>query len=222
GGPENFTEVPAGPLLMRNAADLYVHPNRFAAVAIDGAGLRDWLERAAAVYRQIEPGKADQPLLDPMHPATCLEMVSGVTYQIDLSAPARFSSPVGVATGQVGRIAELRYLGQIVTDDMVFALATNSYRVGVLTSLAKATVPEVIADGTGTLGSRDVLLRHLARAHQAPSPAPLGWSLRAMPGTSVVVDTSPAATAYLGDIARFKPDPLGLTDEGFLRFRLHL
>ncbi|MFD1809822.1 hypothetical protein ACFSHQ_22515 [Gemmobacter lanyuensis] len=69
---------------------------------------------------------------------------------------------------------------------------------------------------------RDILLRHLAE-HEPTAPAPAEtFRFRPMPGTTVTYDTAPAATAHLDRIAHFRPEPLGLTDEGFARFRLHL
>jgi 2',3'-cyclic-nucleotide 2'-phosphodiesterase / 3'-nucleotidase len=222
GGSEYFTNVRAGPLLLRHAADLYVHPNRFAAIAITGAGLREWLERAASAYAQVMPGGQDQLLLDPRFPATCLEMIAGLSYQIDLSAPARYDAPTGKLIGGVGRIINLQFQGAEPARDQLFALATNSHRLGVLQQIMGAEACEVIVDGTGSLGSRDVMVRHLARSHVAPVPAPMQWSFRAMPGTSVTLDTAPAAVAHLDDVSGFAPENLGLTAAGFLRFRLHL
>lgn len=233
GGPDHFTNVPEGPLLLRHAADLYVHPNRFAAIVVTGAELRGWLERAATAYAQVRPMLQDQALLDDRFPATCLEMVSGVSYQIDLAAPPAYDAPNGRAAtsaqgaqgaqgahGSPGRIRNLQFAGKPVTDDMRFALATNSHRLGVLQAgLAGA---EVIIAGPGALGSRDVLLRHLARHHATPAPAPLQWSFMPVKGATVTIDTAPAAVAHTSDIAAFAPENLGLTAAGFLRFRLHL
>lgn len=222
GGPDHFTDVPAGPLQMRNAADLYVHPNRFAAIVLTGAQVRNWLERAASTYALLRAGGQDQPLLNPLVPATCLEMIYGLTYAMDLSAAAAFVSPTGSATGHAGRICDLRFGGAAVVDKMRFALATNSHRLGVLLGLLDGATPEVIADGTAQPGSRDVLLRHLGRRTANPVSGPPSWSFAPLPGTSVALDTSPAALPYLADLAAFSPENLGLTSDGFLRFRLHL
>ncbi len=222
GGPDHFTAVPAGPLHMRNAADLYVHPNHFAAIVMTGAQLRIWLERAASTYAHLRAGGQDQPLLNPAVPATCLDMIYGVTCLIDLSQPAAFVSPTGVATGHTGRIRDLRFRGTVVQDSMRFALATNSHRLGVMLGVMEGAGSEVIADGTGQPASREVLLRHLGRGTGTASTAPTAWAFSPMPGTSVVLDTSPDAVPFVADIAAFAPDDLGVTTDGFQRFRLHL
>jgi 2',3'-cyclic-nucleotide 2'-phosphodiesterase / 3'-nucleotidase len=222
GGPEYFTDVPEGPLLLRNAADIYVHPNRFAAIAMPGAAVREWLERAATAYARIRPGEKDQPLQHPLFPATCFEMMAGVSYRIDLSAPARYDTPTGRRTGGKGRIRDLRFRGKPIDPAMMFAVATNSHRLGVLQQVAGDAACAVIADGTNTLASRDVLLRHLARSKAAPAPEPLDWAFCALAGASVTLDTGPSALRHLADIGDFAPENLGLTETGFLRFRLHL
>ena len=38
GGPNDYTDVPAGPLAIHNAADLYLYPNTLTAVKVAGAG----------------------------------------------------------------------------------------------------------------------------------------------------------------------------------------
>jgi len=56
GGPDYFTDVPKGPVAIKNVADLYLYPNTIRAVKITGAQVKDWLERSAGMFNQIEPG----------------------------------------------------------------------------------------------------------------------------------------------------------------------
>jgi 2',3'-cyclic-nucleotide 2'-phosphodiesterase/3'-nucleotidase len=87
GGPEYYTDVPAGPIAIKNVADLYLYPNTVRAVRITGAEVREWLERSAGMFNQITPGEADQVLLNPDFPSYNFDVIDGVTYQIDLSQP---------------------------------------------------------------------------------------------------------------------------------------
>ena len=61
------------------------------AVRVTGAQAKDWLERSAGIFNQITPGGADQPLLNPSFPSNNFDVIDGVTYQIDLSQPPKFS-----------------------------------------------------------------------------------------------------------------------------------
>ncbi|MGL5008362.1 MAG: bifunctional 2',3'-cyclic-nucleotide 2'-phosphodiesterase/3'-nucleotidase, partial [Paracoccaceae bacterium] len=183
------------------------------------ADVVNWLEVAASTYAQVMPGIADQPLLSPDYPATCLEMIAGLDYAIDLSVPALHGVPDAGARGP-GRIRDLRYHGRPVTPDMQFALATNSHRIGIVQS-RWGREPVMIGDQR-RVSSREVLLQFLAREPQVSALPRLGWQFSAVPGASVIIDTAPAASCHLEDIRAFRPQSLGMTPEGFLRFRLHL
>ena len=50
GGPDYYTDVPAGPIAIKNVADVYLYPNTLQAVAITGAEVKDWLERSAGIF----------------------------------------------------------------------------------------------------------------------------------------------------------------------------
>ncbi|MEZ5462335.1 bifunctional 2',3'-cyclic-nucleotide 2'-phosphodiesterase/3'-nucleotidase [Dokdonella sp.] len=117
-GPNDFTVIDAGPLAIRNAADLYLYSNTVAAVRLDGAGVKAWLEHSASYFNQIDPklGEA-QPLVNKKVPSYNFDVIQGgITYAIDLTRPV----------GE--RITDLRFHGKAVTSDQPFILATNSYR----------------------------------------------------------------------------------------------
>ncbi|QWT19816.1 bifunctional 2',3'-cyclic-nucleotide 2'-phosphodiesterase/3'-nucleotidase [Bacillus sp. NP157] len=117
GGPDDYTDVAKGPMTIRNAADLYFYPNTLAAVKIDGAGVKAWLEKSATRFNQIDPSKdGEQALTGKLVPYNFDQMQGGLTYTIDISKPE----------GQ--RIGNLRYKGKPVKDGQPFIVVTNSYR----------------------------------------------------------------------------------------------
>ncbi len=65
GGPDYYTEVPVGPVAIKNVADLYLYPNTVRAVLVNGEQLQGWLERSAGMFNQVTPGGQDQVLLNP-------------------------------------------------------------------------------------------------------------------------------------------------------------
>ena len=43
-GPGFFTDIPPGPLAIKNVADIYLYPNTVQVVKVTGAQLHEWLE----------------------------------------------------------------------------------------------------------------------------------------------------------------------------------
>jgi len=126
----DFTTVPKGQLTLRNAADLYLYPNTLVAVKVSGAELKGWLECSASQFYQIDTtSKAPQPLVNYTgFPTFNFDVIDGVTYQIDVTQPARFDRDCSVVDANAHRIRDLAYNGQPVTDDRAFIVATNNYR----------------------------------------------------------------------------------------------
>ncbi len=220
GGPENYVDIPPGPVEIRHCADLCPFPNHMRATRITGAVLVEWLERSAAMFLQVTPGTHGQTLLNPGHPCYNFDVIDGVTYRIDLSQPSRHAADGRLAVPGAARIVDLRHAGRPVRPGDMFIVATNSYRLGGSGGFPADIRGDILLQSA--LSNRDALTRHVAQAGSLrPEPAPI-WSFVPMPGTSVIYDTGPRAAAHLGDLAHLRPERIGLTGEGFLRLRLHL
>jgi 2',3'-cyclic-nucleotide 2'-phosphodiesterase / 3'-nucleotidase len=221
GGPENFTAVPRGPLRKRHLGNLYCHPNSICALRVSGRDLALWLERSASLYLRVAQGAKDAPLIDPRFPSFNFDLIDGLTYEIDLSQPARFDSMGVVKHPQAQRICDLRYRGEALQPDQSFALATNSYRAAGGIGFSGATPGNLIYEGS--VSNRKVLADFLANgAMPLPEDSMPRWRFKPMADTSVVFDTSPAAVLHLGEVAHLALEPLAMTEAGFRRFRLWL
>jgi 2',3'-cyclic-nucleotide 2'-phosphodiesterase / 3'-nucleotidase len=118
GGPNDYTDVAAGPMAINNAADLYLYPNTLTAVKVNGAGIKAWLETSAGWFNRIDPTKREpQDLLNTKFPTYNFDVLQGdLTYAIDITRER----------GQ--RIVDLRYKHEPVREDQDFIVVTNNYR----------------------------------------------------------------------------------------------
>ncbi len=182
GGPHDYTDVPAGPLTLRSAADLYFYPNTLAAVKTDGAGLKAWLERSAQRFNRIDPNKAgEQSLINSHYVGYNFDQIQGgIHYLIDVSRPV----------GQ--RITALTWHGKPVTPAQPFIIATNNYRAnggGHFPGLDGSSIVLAAPDGT-----REILAQWLQRKKQigAADFEPTSWNFAPLKTRGAVVFTGAA------------------------------
>ncbi|MBM7069494.1 bifunctional 2',3'-cyclic-nucleotide 2'-phosphodiesterase/3'-nucleotidase [Actibacterium sp. 188UL27-1] len=220
GGPDYFTDVAIGDVAIKNVADLYLYPNTVRAVKVTGAQVKDWLERSAGMFNQITPGDADQPLLNPEFPSYNFDVIDGVTYQIDVSQPSKFTPKGEVLNADASRIINLMHDGQPVTPDMEFVIATNNYRAGGGGDFPGATPETTILEAPDT--NRDVLVRYIVEQGTINPAADGNWTFAPLDGTSVLFETGPKAQAYMGDVKGVTIEPAGEAADGFFSYRISL
>ncbi|HET6586247.1 MAG TPA: bifunctional 2',3'-cyclic-nucleotide 2'-phosphodiesterase/3'-nucleotidase [Oleiagrimonas sp.] len=198
GGPDDYTNVAPGAITIRNAADLYYYPNLLAAVKIDGATLKAWLERSADRFNRIDPQqRAAQPLINTRMPGFNFDQIQGpgLAYIIDVSQPR----------GQ--RIVSLTWQGKPVTPEQTFIVATNNYRAA-----GGGHFPGL--DGDHTLlnapdGNRAILIRWLEkRPHLTRRNVPArSWHFAPLKTAGPVTVTAPSGKL---DLAKSLGLPLRL------------
>ena len=220
GGPEYYTDVPAGDVAIKNVADLYLYPNTIRAVKVTGAQLKDWLERSAGMFNQVRPGAQDQLLLNPDFPSYNFDVIDGVTYGIDLSQPSKYDSKGGDLNPDASRIVDLAYNGRPVDPADEFVIATNNYRASGGGDFPGAKGDTIIFEGPDT--NRDIIVRFIVEQGTINPTADANWHFRALPGTSVLFDTGPKAAAYLEAVQGLAIEAAGDGPDGFARFRIRL
>lgn len=220
GGPENYTDVPAGDVAIKNVADLYLYPNTVRAVRITGAQVKDWLERAAGAFNQVEPGAQDAVLLNPEFPSYNFDVMDGVTYRIDLSQPAKFDKDGAVVNPDANRIVDLMFEGRPVDPTEEFIVATNNYRAEGGGSFPGADGSTVVFEAPDT--NRDVIVRYIVEQGTISPSADGNWGFVPMPGTTVLFDSGPRAAELIGEVPGLAIEPAGDGPDGFARFRIAL
>ena len=220
GGPEYYTDVAVGDVAIKNVADLYLYPNTVRAVKVTGAEVKDWLERSAGMFNQVEPGKADQVLLNPEFPSYNFDVIDGVTYQIDLSQPSMFDPKGELVAPEANRIVNLAFNGAPIDLAQEFIIATNNYRASGGGAFPGAMGDTVVFEGPDT--NRDVIVRYIVEQGTISPKADGNWGFAPLPGTSVLFDTGPKAADYVDAVPGMSISPAGDGPDGFARFKIEL
>lgn len=220
GGPEYYTDVPVGDVAIKNVADLYLYPNTVRAVKVTGQQVKDWLERSAGMFNQIEPGKAEQVLLNTEFPSYNFDVIDGVTYQIDLSQPPMFAPKGEVINPDTNRIVNLEFNGAPIDPAQEFIIATNNYRASGGGSFPGAMGDTIVFEGPDT--NRDVIVRYIVEQGTISPKADGNWRFAPLPETSVLFDTGPKAAAYAANVPGVTITPAGDGPDGFARFKIAL
>ncbi|MGR3546060.1 MAG: bifunctional 2',3'-cyclic-nucleotide 2'-phosphodiesterase/3'-nucleotidase, partial [Roseovarius sp.] len=220
GGPEYYTDVPKGDVAIKNVSDLYLYPNTVRAVRVTGAQVKDWLERSAGMFIQITPGKANQPLLNPEFPSYNFDVIDGVTYQIDLSQPSKFSPKGAVAHPEASRIVNLEFEGKPLDPKAEFIIATNNYRASGGGAFPGAMGDTIVFEGPDT--NRDVIVRYIVEKGTISPRADANWRFAPLEETSVMFETGPKAADYVDEVTGVEMEQVGDTEDGFAQFRITL
>ncbi|WP_460449502.1 bifunctional 2',3'-cyclic-nucleotide 2'-phosphodiesterase/3'-nucleotidase [Alsobacter sp. SYSU BS001988] len=220
GGPEYYTDVKAGPIAIKDVADIYLYPNTVRAVKVTGAQVREWLERSAGMFRRIDPAVTDeQPLIDDAFPTYNFDVIDGVTYQIDVTQPSRYDNNGKVVAPEAHRILDLRFKGEPIDERQEFIVATNNYRAGGGGNFPGADGKTVVIDAPDT--NRDVIVRYIVEKKAIDPVADRNWRFAPIAApVNVTFVTSPRAARELPKDLR--ATAAGDAPDGFAKFRLDL
>jgi 2',3'-cyclic-nucleotide 2'-phosphodiesterase/3'-nucleotidase len=219
-GPLYYTDIPAGTLHLRNAADLYAFPNTLCGLRLNGFDIHDWLERAMICFNQITAGSDDQYLCNAGVPGHDFDTICGLSYDIDLAQPARYNLSGQMINPDSFRIHNLRHKGKPVSDADEFILATNSYRAFGGGPFVKWPDEKFVFCGRQLI--RDIVARYIQDMGDFPHIARPVWRFTAMPGAHVIYQTGPGIRAYPDEITALGAVDLGDCDSGFACLRIAL
>ena len=218
--PDAFIDIPAGPVAIRDIADLYMYPNTLTAVRISGAAVREWLEHATRVFNRIDAAVQDaQPLVDKRVPSYNFDVIAGLSYRIDLTQPARYDFNGRLVNPQAHRIVDLSYDGKPLDIAQDVIVVTNNYRAdggGKFPGLDGSNIVLRAPDS-----NRDALLRFVMGLDAVSPLASSPWSFAPIgQRVTVTFDSATAAVTRIADVPGLRTAGDGAT--GFARYELDL
>jgi 2',3'-cyclic-nucleotide 2'-phosphodiesterase/3'-nucleotidase len=216
-GPAFFTDSPAGPLALKNIADIYLYPNTVQIVKVTGAQVREWLERSAGIFNRIDPARTEeQPLINQGFPAFNFDVIDGVTYHIDVTKASRYDGDGKLVAPDAHRIVDLAFQGKPIDEAAEFIVVTNNYRASGGGNFP-GTKTTVVLEAPDL--NRDVVVRYILDKKTIDPKADGNWAIAPLPASvNATFVTSPAAAGKLP--AGLKAEAAGDGGEGFAKWRL--
>lgn len=195
-GPEEYTEIKAGPLAIRSAGDLYLYDNTLKAIQVKGSVIKEWLEMSAGKFNTIDPGKTEeQPLLNDAFPVYNFDVIDGVTYQYDVTKPAKYAPTGALVDAAYGRVVNLEYNGKPLDPDQDFIFVTNNYRASGGGNFPGVKDSKYIIDSTEE--NRQILMDYITANKTINPSVDHNWSLAPIGADiNVTFTSSPKAEAY--------------------------
>lgn len=197
-----FTDIPAGPLTIGHAADLYVYPNTLKAMLLTGAEVQEWLEMSAGQFNRIDPnGGSVQALINDVFPAYNFDTIDGVSYELDLTQPAKYAVNGKLESATANRVRNLRFQGEPIDRKARFLVVTNNYRAFGGGNFPGLSAAKVVLDAPDE--NRQVLIQYLGLV-DALTPGRLvdpsadgNWRILPVAGVTLSFLSASAAVRHL-------------------------
>ncbi len=228
--PASFVEVEKGQLTFRNAADLYLYPNTLVVVKASGKEVKEWLECSAGQFNQIDPHSSKpQSLINwDTFRTYNFDVIDGVSYQVDVTQPARYDGECQSLSPQAERIKNLTFNGKPIDPNATFLVATNNYRAygGKFAGTGESHIAFASPDE-----NRSVLAAWIsaesARAGAIHPAADNNWRLAPIHSDTALdirFESSPSAkaAAFIKEKAQYSMSQVGSDDIGFAIYKVDL
>ncbi|OZB90877.1 bifunctional 2',3'-cyclic-nucleotide 2'-phosphodiesterase/3'-nucleotidase [Paenibacillus sp. XY044] len=220
-GPKEYADIPAGPIAIKSATELYLYDNTIKGVRISGRLVKEWLEMTAGAYNRIDPlSSEEQPLLNPQFSVFNFDVISGITYEVDVTQPAKYKLDGNLNDPHTSRIVHLRYQGAPLDPDQEFIVISSNYRIFGGGNFPGIREAELVIDSEAE--SRQALIDYITACGEIPAEVEPGWRFVPMEGPlNVTFTTSPDAVKYAGDFPHIRFTGR-MNDQGFGIFCLDL
>lgn len=212
-GADNYTDIPAGDIAIKNVADLYVFPNTVKALLLTGIEVREWLEMSSGQFNRIDPkGAKQQALINSDFASFNFDTIDGVTYEFDLTQPAKYDANGQLIDKTARRVVNLKFAGMPIDDSAKFIVASNNYRAYGGGNFPGLSAEKVVINAPEE--NRQTVVNYLSAQTIFNPSADGNWRIRAVPGVSMTFVSASIATKYLNNhpnIAKIRDTSGGLS-----------
>lgn len=211
-----YTDIPAGPIAIKNVADLYLYDNVTAILKVTGAQLKEWLEMSAGQFNTINPtSKEPQQLVNPNYRTYNFDVIDGVTYEFDVTQPNKYDREGKTVNPDASRVRNLKYQGKEVTADQEFIVVTNNYRAnGKFPGVRDASLNQLLG-----LENRQAIINYILEEKNINPSADGNWrftdSIKGVDVRFLTADKAKELVGKDGDVVYLEPSK----QEGFGEYR---
>ncbi|SEH43278.1 2',3'-cyclic-nucleotide 2'-phosphodiesterase / 3'-nucleotidase [Halobacillus karajensis] len=222
-GIGDYTDIPAGGLAIKDTTSLYKYPNTVRATKINGAQVIEWLEWSAGQFNQIDPAAEEAQQLvkentstEPGFPSYNFDVMDGLTYQIDVTEPARYNND-GEKIHDSHRIMNVEFNGEPIDLEQEFLVATNNYRAS--SKFANPDGDNVVIESPDE--NRQVLVNYIRENGTINPQADGNWSFAPIEGdVTLTFESSPEGQGYAEE--EEKVTYLETQSNGFAQYAVEL
>lgn len=217
GGADYYTNIPAGPLKLKNVSDLYIYPNTLQVVRLKGADVVEWLEMSALAFNQIDPqATEEQALLNPDFRSYNFDVIDGISYEFDVTQAPRYNLD-GEKIADSRRVVNVMFEGKPIELSQEFLVATNNYRAQGGGKFPKLDGSTVIIEAPDE--NRNVLASYIQDEKDINPSADSNWRFKDnLQNAYITFTTGGKAVDYLGEDVPFEKVKDG--EDGFVIFKL--
>ncbi|HEL1616050.1 TPA: bifunctional 2',3'-cyclic-nucleotide 2'-phosphodiesterase/3'-nucleotidase [Streptococcus suis] len=217
GDASAYTDIPAGPIAIKNVADLYLYDNVVAILKVNGAQLKEWLEMSAGQFNQVDPSSTEpQNLVNTDFRTYNFDVIDGVTYQYDITQPNKYDRNGKVVNETASRVRNLQYNGQDVTAEQEFIVVTNNYRAsGTFPGVREASVNYLL-----NLENRQAIINYIIAEKVINPTADNNWTFTdSIKGLDLRFLTADRAKSLVADQEGLVYLQASAENEGFGEFK---
>ncbi|MFZ3578842.1 bifunctional 2',3'-cyclic-nucleotide 2'-phosphodiesterase/3'-nucleotidase [Virgibacillus sp. DJP39] len=197
GGANYYTYIPEGPIAIKNVSDLYVYPNTLKVVKLTGNQIQDWLEMSAGQFNEVDSNDTEQQsFVDNDFATYNFDVIDGVTYQVDVTEPSKYSNDGELINPDAQRIVNLQYNGEPIAGEQEFLVATNNYRAGGGGNFPHLDGSQIVL--SPQIQNRQVVIQYIQQNGTIDPSADNNWTFAPIDGNpELTFQSSPDAQQFV-------------------------